>query len=221
MQEVNNCKNKFNTIQALLFDWDGVFHDGYKNSKGESSFSEADSMGMNLIRLAYYLKDGKIPYTAIVTGENNLTAFHLANREHFNAVFYKIKDKAIIKSHLETTENINASETLFVFDDVLDLSFAREVGIRFMVTRNASSILKEWAINQDLVDYATSNDGGNHAVREICEFVINELGLFDTTINTRIEYGTTYQTYLNLRQSILTNYYTIENKELIQVSSKK
>ena len=32
-------------IRALVFDWDGVFNDGWKDAQGGSPFSEVDSMG--------------------------------------------------------------------------------------------------------------------------------------------------------------------------------
>jgi 3-deoxy-D-manno-octulosonate 8-phosphate phosphatase (KDO 8-P phosphatase) len=39
-------------VRAFLFDWDGVFNTGLKSDGSPSGFSEADSMGTNLIRFA-------------------------------------------------------------------------------------------------------------------------------------------------------------------------
>ena len=51
MKTVNpNLSTSFRNIKAIILDWDGVFHSGYKSLKGESQFSEADSMGMNMLR---------------------------------------------------------------------------------------------------------------------------------------------------------------------------
>jgi 3-deoxy-D-manno-octulosonate 8-phosphate phosphatase (KDO 8-P phosphatase) len=33
--------------KAVLFDWDGVFNDGFKDAEGGSSFSEVGGMGVN------------------------------------------------------------------------------------------------------------------------------------------------------------------------------
>ena len=33
--------------KAVLFDWDGVFNDGFKDAEGGSPFSEVGSMGVN------------------------------------------------------------------------------------------------------------------------------------------------------------------------------
>ncbi len=218
MQSVsNNLPNSFSNIKAIILDWDGVFHSGYKSRLGESFFSEADSMGMNMIRLGYYLNSSSIPYTAIVTGENNPTGQFLAEREHFDAIFYKIKDKKIIADYLQKEKGIKPNEILFVFDDILDLSLAKIAGIRYLVARNASKLLHDFIKKENLCDFVTANDGGNHAVREVCEFTLDQLGIFEKTMRTRIEYGNTYQTYLSSRQSIPTQKYTLKQGELIMI----
>ena len=130
-------KNKLRNIKALLFDWDGVFNGG---EKGEipSSFSEVDSMGINMLRFGYYMLSGQIPYTAIVTGETNQTAFKWAKRERLDNVFFQVKHKVDLLSLLKNNQNIEPDQILFVFDDILDLSLAREVGARFLINRKAN-----------------------------------------------------------------------------------
>lgn len=211
----SNKLDQFKNIKAILFDWDGVFHSGHKNHLGESSFSEADSMGLNLIRLGIYLETGQIPYTAIITGEQNPTAHYLAEREHLHGLFYKVKDKKIILDYLLDNYAISASDILFVFDDVLDLSLAREVGLRFMVSRKSSRILREFAIHEDLVDFVTNSEGHEHAVREIVEFTLDCMGIFKKTVNCRINFGEDYQTYWNDRQSIQTLKMTVQDFQLV------
>lgn len=216
MKTVNtNLSTSFQNIKAIILDWDGVFHSGYKNLNGESQFSEADSMGVNMIRLGYYLINSFIPYTAIVTGEKNPTGQFLAEREHFDAIYYKIKDKKVIADYLLKEKGIKPSEILFVFDDILDLSLAKMAGIRFLVHRNASKKLQDFIFNENQCDFITANDGGNHAVREICEFALDQLNMFDKTLNTRIEHGEVYKNYLALRQSISTNRMTIKDGLII------
>jgi 3-deoxy-D-manno-octulosonate 8-phosphate phosphatase (KDO 8-P phosphatase) len=218
MKEVidSNRTINFNSIKAVILDWDGVFHFGYKNSGGESQFSEADSMGLNMLRLGYYLKTNSIPYTAIVTGEQNPTGHYLAEREHFDHIFYKIKDKKIIADYLLQEKGIKAEEILFVFDDILDLSLAKIVGARFLVKRSASQLLQGYILDNQLCDFITEYDGGNHAVREICEFILNEMGILEKTFNTRIAFDEIYSEYLSKRQSVITSKLTIKEGKLIK-----
>lgn len=210
MKQINSSKkNNFIPIKALVFDWDGVFHSGYKSPSGESSFSEADSMGINMLRLAYYLQNLEIPKTIIISGENNKTAHFLAQREHFDAVFSKAKDKKGVLNFLKKTYAIEKTEVLFVFDDILDLSLAKECGIRFLIKRAASLPLENYIIENELADFITQNDGGNHAIREICEFIITELNLFEKTLETRIAFSSAYLEYLAKRQQIETKLFDI------------
>src|SRR5580704_1165232 len=76
-------------VKAIVFDWDGVFNNGVKDENGSSSFSEVDAMGTNLFRFNHYMRTGKVPITAIISGESNKSSETLAKREHFDAVYYK------------------------------------------------------------------------------------------------------------------------------------
>lgn len=211
----HQLKEKLTGIKALIFDWDGVFHSGYKNENGSSQFSEADSMGVNMLRFAYYLKNKEIPYTAIITGENNKTAFHWAKREHLDDVFYKIKDKVEILNWLAANKGINKNEVLFVFDDILDLSMAKECEVRYLINRTSSLSLHNYCINNNLCDYISYNDGGNHAIREISELTISLLGNWNQVLDERIKYNNLYAPYIRKRQTIQTDFYTLENGEVI------
>jgi 3-deoxy-D-manno-octulosonate 8-phosphate phosphatase KdsC-like HAD superfamily phosphatase len=131
---------KISKIKVFLFDWDGVFNAGYKGEGATSLYSETDSMGTNLMRFGKYLQNGKIPFTAIITGEQNESAFKLARREHFNAVFFKVKNKRLALSYLGKVQGIKPEEVCFFFDDVLDMAIAKEVGLRVMIHRNSSPL---------------------------------------------------------------------------------
>ncbi len=208
-------QKKLKGVKAIIFDWDGVFHSGYKNENQSSLFSEADSMGVNMLRFSYYLMNQTIPYTAIITGENNKTAFHWAEREHLDDVFYKIKDKVEILNWLAENKGIKKEEVLFVFDDILDLSMAKECEVRYMINRSASIALHDYCITKKLCDYISFNDGGNHAVREISELSINLLGNWNQVIEERMKYNDLYSPYISKRQDIKTDFYTLEAGKVV------
>ncbi|MCK5400927.1 MAG: hypothetical protein KAJ28_04770 [Flavobacteriaceae bacterium] len=194
---------KLKNIKALIFDWDGVFHSGHKRKNNKSSFSEADSMGINMLRFSYYLKNNTIPYTAIITGENNETATYFAKREHFDDVFLKSKNKIKILDWLTKHKGFTNDQVLFVFDDILDLSIAKVCGLRFMVNRDSGFMLKSYCKKHNLCDYITKNDGGNHAIREICELAISLFGDYNQVITKRITYTGDYSNYIDIRNSII------------------
>lgn len=195
---------KLKSIKALIFDWDGVFHSGYKKSNKESSFSEADSMGINMLRFSYFLKNNTIPFTAIITGENNQTADYFAKREHFDEIFLKVKNKIEILDWLTQHKGFTNDEVLFVFDDILDMSIAKVCGLRFMVNRNASFMFTSYCKKNQLCDYITKSNADNHAIREISELAISLLGDYDEVIEKRINYDEDYVNYLEIRNSKVT-----------------
>src|SRR5687768_623752 len=172
---------KLSTIKAFVFDWDGVFNMGHKDENGCSTFSEVDSMGINLLRLNYYLRTKSCPKVAIITGENNKTAFGFAKREHFDAVYYNAKHKKLAVDHFCREFGLQPNQIAFVFDDVLDLSVASIVGIRCMLKREATPMFKKYVIGNQLVDYITQFGGGEYGVREITELLIGLSGSYNET----------------------------------------
>ncbi len=193
---------KLKKIKALLFDWDGVFNNGFKNGSEGSAFSEVDAMGTNMLRYAFWRSIGKIPISAIMTGENNPAALHFAKRENFNVVYSKIKHKSVMFAKFCETYKLQPSEVLFFFDDVLDLEVARICGCRIMINRSSTVMLKQYVKRADFVDYVTKNDGGNHGVREGSELNIGLLGQFDEVINNRMVFSENYKNYLADRKKI-------------------
>ncbi len=198
-------------IKAFLFDWDGVFNAGIKGENVHSTFSEADSMGTNLLRFSYWLKTGKIPFTAIITGENNLSAFKLAKRECFNAVYFGFDHKIHALEHIKKHFLIENTEVSFCFDDVLDLSLAQKVGLRFVIRRNASPLFLEYIKKNNLGDYISANEGQNHAVREICELILGLNNQYEDVLNQRIAYNEVYQQYLIEKKKVEVQFFTIKN----------
>src|SRR5688572_11124511 len=181
-------RQKFFNAKAFVFDWDGVFNDGYKNENGSSSFSEIDSMGTNLLRFNYYLVAKQLPVVAIVSGEKNEAAFTFAAREHFDAVYYKMTDKTQALEHFCNKFSLYPSEIIWVFDDVTDLSIARQAGLRIMVSRAVDYMLRTFVQRHLLADYITYSHGGNHAVREFADLLMGLSGASDETFTNRFEF---------------------------------
>jgi len=185
-------------FQGLILDWDGVFHDGRKSSDGASSFSEIDSMGLNMLRYGYYRQYGKPLPVAIVTGERSPTAEAFAQREHLDGFMYYARDKRRAVPHLEQLWGSSPRDWGFVFDDILDLGLANDVGYRAMVQRPSTEQTQAYAKAQGLVDMWLPE---TLAVRHFAETVLADLGIFDDCITSRIAYDANYQAYWEMRQS--------------------
>lgn len=207
---------KLSQVRAFVFDWDGVFNNGVKDEKGSSSFSEVDAMGTNLLRFNHYLRVGELPVTAIISGEQNIAAGVLAKREHFNAVYYKIPQKIKALHHLCSEHNIDPAEVAFVFDDVLDLSMAQWCGLRIMVSRECNPFLLEFVAENNLAEYITFADGGHHAIRETVELLMGLSGMYEETIEQRMQHADNYQAYLKLRNKPGPVFYTGKESDKIE-----
>lgn len=209
---------KLKKIKALVFDWDGVWHSGRKSGNGQSSFSEVDSMGLNMLRFGYFLQNGEIPKTLIITGENNLTAFDFAEREHLDAVFYKIKNKAEALDFILQKWNLNEEEVFFAFDDILDLGMATRCGVGYLINNTGNPLFIKHVVHKKWCDYKTAATGDTNAVREISELSLALLGKFEETLTKRMEFDAIYQGYFSKRNKLKTAFFTVNKNGIAEVS---
>lgn len=208
---------KLKQIRAVVFDWDGVFNSGFKGKGLPSTFNEADSMGTNMLRYGLWRNNEQLPYVAVISGEKNRTAFQFARREHFQDVYLGISEKRLVIEHLCSARNINADQIACVFDDINDLGMAKMCGLRCLVQRSASPLLKKYAVEHKLCEYMTGNNSSSYAVREVCELLLGLMGVFDTVVKSRVAYDETYQEYFRQRQATPTDCYTQKAEKIVPV----
>lgn len=187
-------------VNTFLFDWDGVFNDGTKGHEVTSHFTEADSMGVNMLRFSHWLKHGTLPYCAIITGRQNKSALNFAEREHFHAVFmgYTHKQEALEEGLLDP------AKAAFFFDDILDLSIAQQSALRILMGRPQSPLFERSVVEKGWCDAITGATGGQHAVREACELLIGLNGNWRQILEDRVAFNESYREYLNARNAVQT-----------------
>lgn len=192
-------------VKALVFDWDGVFNKGEKTQAGHSGFSEPDSMGVNLLRFAFWLKDQeRLPVAAIISGARNEMAELYAHREHFHRVVTGIKQKDLALKALCVTYNLQPEEIAFFYDDIIDLGAARLAGLRVFFAHPSATATRRWVEENGLFDYIPGLKAGEGALRETCEMMLSEMGLFDQVVRDRIAFSGAYERYLWQRDSVKT-----------------
>ena len=206
---------KLKNIKAYIFDWDGVFNSGTKGESKSSNYSEIDAMGTNMLRLGYWLaNDKELPVVSIITGENNKMAIYLAEREHFNHIYFNFKNKAIAFEHLLTTFNLKPEEVAFCFDDILDFPITKKCGLKFMVGRKGSPLFNNYVIEKGYVDYITGQPGGNFAIREITELILGLLGQYNNALDERSAFGQNYTDYLQQRNTPEVNKFMFKGNKI-------
>ena len=206
---------KLKKIRALIFDWDGVFNDGFKGERVSSTFGEADSMGINMLRYGLWRNNGQLPAVALISGQNNKTALQFALREHFHDVYSGISDKRLAIQHLCTVRRVKPDQIACVFDDINDLGMVSVCGLSCLVNRPASPLLRRYISDKKICDYITGNSSRNHAVREIAELFLGLMGLYETVIESRIAYDQQYQHYFRQRQAVSTLFFTQQDDEIV------
>lgn len=207
---VPDIKLKLASIKAFLFDWDGVFNSGQKNAKSSSDFNETDSMGTNLLRYSYFLKNNRLPTTAVISGEKNEAAFYFCERECFMYSFFKISNKKEALNFICEKEGILPDNIAYFFDDVLDLPIAETCGLRILVNQKANPLFVNYCVRNQLADYVTANSGGNYAVREAAELLIGLNGNYDRVLKNRSDYSDSYAKYISLRKETVTEFFTLK-----------
>jgi 3-deoxy-D-manno-octulosonate 8-phosphate phosphatase (KDO 8-P phosphatase) len=202
---------RLSKAKAFIFDWDGVFNDGFKLGQAGSGFSEVDSMGTNLLRFSYFLKTKHLPLTAIISGEKNESAQFFAARECFDLSFYKVAHKIDALNYVCDHKGIKPEEVVYFFDDVLDLSIAKVCGLRIMISKKATTLFIDYCIKNNLVDYITANNGGDHGIRESCEMLMSINGNFEDVLKLRTESAEIYKEYITFRNHVQTRIFTKDN----------
>ncbi len=207
---------KLENIHGFLFDWDGVFNSGKKSSEFPSTYSETDSLGINLLRFSYWLRYKKIPFVGLVTNQITESAFDLAKREHYNAVYVNFKSKKEAFTHMNDTFNLRPTQVAFIMDDVLDLSAADVAGLSFMVGRKSSPLFMNYVHEKDLVDYISYQRGDLNAVRELCELMMGLTDTFEETIQQRVSVSDEFQAFLEQRDEIESKFYHKVDRKIIE-----
>jgi 3-deoxy-D-manno-octulosonate 8-phosphate phosphatase (KDO 8-P phosphatase) len=217
--EAAQISEKLKNIKAFISDWDGVFNNGIKNPQIPSSFSESDSMGTNLLRYGFWKRNNQIPAFAIITGASNPTAIDLAKRERFSAVYSQMVFKEEAVRHFCQMQEIEPEQVACFFDDANDLGMARICGLRFLIKRKATPAFTSFVIKNQLCDYTTAQEGGEHALREVCELILTLQGDYESVLMDRGNFVTEYQDYYAQRQASTTTFYRKEGNFFVEMEA--
>lgn len=183
-------------IRALLFDWDGVFNDGWRDTQGGSPFSEVGSMGVNLLRFALWQREKRRIPCGVITGQQNVQAENFTTREKFEDLFMGFKNKPAAFDEFLRKHKLEPRQVAFFFDDILDLPIARRCGFRVMIRRRNSPLFENHVVSKGDTDLLTHFSGGENGLREACELLVGLTGRADDVIEHRVKFSDLYQEYL-------------------------
>ena len=165
---------KARSIKLLALDVDGVLTDGrlYFSSLGDEikAFNSLDGQGIKLLQ--QYGID-----VAIITARQSALVEARANNLGIRYLYQGQKDKLSAINKLMKTLEIDYPHIAYAGDDLPDLAVMRRVGLGIAVS-NAHDSVKETA------HWHTHKQGGEGAVREICDLILKAQGKYQQAIES-------------------------------------
>ena len=156
-------KEQLKKIKLIGFDVDGVFTDGkiYINENGGESkvFHTQDGQGIrNLLKIGIKV--------VVVSGRKSKAAERRMIELGVNDYFLGYREKKEILLRKIKEHQIKLAECAFVGDDISDRDVLDIVGFPIAVSNGRDEIKKS-------AFYTTQKSGGNGAIREISDLIIN------------------------------------------------
>lgn len=152
-------------IRLLLLDVDGTLTNGTINFlELDSGIYESKSFHIHDgLGIAAWLKLGR--EVAIISGRESKALRKRASELGVTRIFMGVEDKSVIARSIISGLNLSKDEVACIGDDINDLGMFRESGLRF-APANANAYLRSQA------DVLLTHTGGNGAVREMIEFIL-------------------------------------------------
>jgi len=159
-------------IGLLLLDVDGVMTDGrlHYGASGEELkvFNTLDGHGIKMLQRAGV-------EVGIISGRDSAPLDRRARDLGIRMLYKGREDKLNVLQEIIGTGDLESSAIAFAGDDLPDLAVMKLVGLAITVPNAHQEI-------RSMADLETENTGGNGAVREICDFLLQAKGLYEQVL---------------------------------------
>lgn len=166
-------KERAANVRMLVLDVDGVLTDGklYFDHAGNElkAFNTRDGLGMKALQRSGI-------EVAVITGRKSGAVSHRMAQLGIQHVYQGREDKLNAFLHLLELTGLEASQICFAGDDWIDLPLLLRVGLAVSVA-DAEERVKEQA------HWITQRNGGDGAVREICNLILAAQGKDQTILD--------------------------------------
>ncbi|MCE5212826.1 MAG: HAD-IIIA family hydrolase [Deltaproteobacteria bacterium] len=159
-------KEKLKKVKLLILDVDGVMTDGriIMDDEGREikNFHVRDGHGIKVLQ-RYGIE------VALLTGRLSQVVKQRAKDLDIKEVYQKVYNKREVFEKILKKHKLSAEETAYMGDDIIDIPVLKSVGFSAAVADAVEVVKKS-------VDYVAKNKGGQGAVREICEMILQAQG---------------------------------------------
>tara|TARA_B110000438_G_scaffold228224_1_gene222758 strand:+ start:335 stop:859 length:525 start_codon:yes stop_codon:yes gene_type:complete len=163
---------KAKNIRIVIFDVDGVLTDGtlYLTDGGEEikAFNSQDGHGMKMLKASGV-------ELAIITARESRSVKLRAEDLNITLLYQGEKNKLKIFESLVTKLKLDMSSCAYVGDDLIDLPVMTRCGLSICVPSSPILVKKH-------AHYVTNSEGGQGAVREVCEMIMHSQGTLDAQL---------------------------------------
>ena len=163
---------KAKKIKAIVFDVDGVLTDGgiiYDNSGMEiKRFNVKDGQIISHLK-----KNGFI--VGAITGRDSQVVKNRCKELKLDFHFHGSHDKLVQYDKIKKEYNLTDEQIAYIGDDIIDLSILTRCGLS-ATPQDARVYMKKY------VDFITPSKGGDGALRDLADFILDEQGLLDEII---------------------------------------
>lgn len=153
--------NAAKRIKLLILDVDGVLTNGelFFFEDGEyKAFHSRDGLGIALL-----VREGI--ELAIISGNQSEAVERRFKKFGIQHVYQGVKEKNGVYQHIKSELNLKDSEVAYMGDDLIDLPVMSRVGLPTAVA-DADAFVKQHA------HWISAYNGGQGAVRELCELIL-------------------------------------------------
>lgn len=168
---------KAQKIKLLILDVDGVLTDGklfFDNLGNEyKSFHARDGHGIKLLRQTGV-------EVAVISGRKSDSVELRMKNLGIELIYQGHEDKRAAFNEIIKKIGISPEQAAHVGDDLLDLPIMTRAGLAIAVA-DANFAVKQRA------DWCTTLAGGQGAVREVCDFIMQAQGSFDEILNAYLK----------------------------------
>jgi 3-deoxy-D-manno-octulosonate 8-phosphate phosphatase (KDO 8-P phosphatase) len=162
----NLLRKRLSQIRLFATDVDGVLTDGgmYYGESGDEwkKFNTRDGMGVKLLQRGGIL-------TAIVTQERTKLVARRAEKLAIPELHQGVMDKLLCIREMAERHGLTMSQVAYIGDDINDLEALRAVGVSASPADGMPQVAA-------VVDYVCQKKGGEGAVREIVEMILEAQG---------------------------------------------
>jgi len=200
MPRSQSAKARARKIKLLLFDVDGVLTDGrifvFPAPAGIKQTTQAHAakhggrggFGLHSETMieakGFHAHDGTAISlarlggikTGLITKRISETVALRARDLKLEYVYQGIQDKLTVFEEILRRENLEARETAYVGDDVIDLPVMRTCGFPVAVANARTEVKK-------VAHYVTPHAGGDGALRDAVEYVLKAQGKWDRVVS--------------------------------------